>query len=402
MIYPVRGLLRHWQILDRNKSSSNRQASDVVYLDNSATSYPKPESVYKRIDHILRHVGGNPGRSGHRMALDASRVIFEAREAAARLFNIRDASRIAFTKNVTEAINAAFKGILRAGDHVVTTSIEHNAVVKPLKRLEDQGIGITRVKADRYGWIVPQDIERAITKETKLVSIIHASNVFGTILPVAEIGSICRKRGVIFMIDAAQTAGAMPMDADAMNIDILAATGHKGLFGPQGTGLIYVREGIEPMPLVDGGTAEDDDVLEMPDRLEAGTMNTPGIGGLGAGIEFLLKETVEKIRKQEEDFIRQILGGLKGIKGMNIIGPADERKRTCLVAFNIESKDPSDIGHRLDNEFNIMVRCGLHCAPHAHRTAGTYPAGAVRVSPGYFNTDKEREEFLKAVREIVK
>src|SRR3972149_3173698 len=254
MIYPVRSLLRHWQILDRGKSSSNRQFSDVVYLDNSATSYPKPESVYKRIDHILRHVGGNPGRSGHRMALDASRVIFEAREAAARLFNIRDASRIAFTKNVTEAINVAFKGILKPGDHVVTTSIEHNAVVKPLKRLEGQGISITRVKADRYGWIVPQDIERAITKETKLVSIIHASNVFGTILPVAEIGSICRKKGVIFMIDAAQTAGAMPMDADAMNIDILPHSYPMKHLLRQDNVVGGIAQEPEHMPLVDGGT----------------------------------------------------------------------------------------------------------------------------------------------------
>src|SRR3989337_4351749 len=228
MIYPARN-----SHIKKSSVSNTEKASNGIYLDNAATSYPKPEPVYQRIDHILRHIGGNPGRSGHRMAMDASRVIFEARESAARLFNIKDASRIAFTKNVTEAINAAFKGILRAGDHVVTTSIEHNAVVKPLKRLEGQGISITRVKADSSGWIVPPDIERAITKETKLVSIIHASNVFGTILPVAEIGSICRKKGVIFMIDAAQTAGAMPMDADAMNIDILAATGHTGLFGPQ-------------------------------------------------------------------------------------------------------------------------------------------------------------------------
>lgn len=374
----------------------------MSYLDNAATSYPKPESVYKRIDHILRSIGGNPGRSGHSMALDAGRVIFEARESAARLFNVKDASRIAFTKNATEAINVAFKGILKPGDHVVTTSIEHNAVMRPLQRLErDWGVKLTRVKADKEGWIRPGDIEKAITNNTKLVSVVHASNVFGAILPVREIGNICRKKGIIFMIDGAQTAGAMQIDIEALNIDIFAATGHKSLFGPQGTGFLYVREGIEPLPLVDGGTAEDYDMLEVPDRLESGTMNTPGIGGLGAGIEFLLKEGMEKIRRHEEGLIRQILDGLKGMKGISIIGPADEKKRTCLVSFNIYGKNPSEIGDRLDNEFDIMVRCGLHCAPCAHKAADTYPNGTVRVSPGYFNTPNDIYEFLKAIRKIV-
>lgn len=374
----------------------------MIYLDNAATSYPKPESVYRRIDHIMRHVGGNPGRSGHRMAIDASRVIFEARESAARLFHVKDASRIVFTKNVTEAINVAFKGILKSGDHVVTTSIEHNAVVKPLKRLEGEGVEVARVKADKDGFVSPHDIEKAITKRTKVVTVVHASNVFGAVLPIAEIGKICKSRNILFMVDAAQTAGAMPINVEAENIDILAATGHKGLFGPQGTGLVYVREGIEPLPLVDGGTGEDDELIEIPDRLEAGTMNTPGIGGLGAGIEFLLKEGVEKIRQYEEGLVRQILDDLRGIKGINIIGPLDENKRTHLVSFNIQGKDPSDIGYRLDNEFGIMVRCGLHCAPYAHKAAGTYPSGTVRVSPGYFNTAKEIGEFLKGVRKIAK
>lgn len=403
VIYPVRNSHINKSSVSNKDISLTKKASNRVYLDNAATSYPKPESVYQRIDYILRHIGGNPGRSGHRMALDASRIIFETRESAAKLLNIKDASRIAFTKNATEAINVAFKGILKPGDHVVTTSIEHNAVVRPLKRLEKDGAKVTRVKADKNGWIEPKDIEKAITNKTKLVSVVHASNVFGAVLPVAEIGSVCRKKGIIFMIDAAQTAGAMPIDIEALNVDIFAATGHKSLFGPQGTGLLYVKEGIEPLPLVDGGTAEDDDMpLEIPDRLEAGTMNTPGIGGLGAGIEFLLKEGVEKIRKHEEGIIRQILDGLKEIKGIKIIGPLDEKKRTCLVSFNIEGNDPSDIGYRFDNEFNIMLRCGLHCALHAHKTAGTYPHGAVRVSPGYFNTSDDIEEFLKGVDKIVR
>lgn len=336
------------------------------------------------------------------MAMDASRVVFETREFAGRLFNIKDASRIAWTKNATEAINLAFKGLLKSGDHVVTTSIEHNAVVRPLLRLEAKGVKVSRVQADKRGLIYPKDIEGAITRDTKIVSVVHASNVFGGFLPVAEIGAICKKKNVLFMIDAAQTAGSIGIDTGALNIDILCATGHKGLFGPQGTGLLYVREGIEPLPLVDGGVAENGAMLEIPDRLESGTMNTPGIGGLGAGIDFLLKEGVEKIRKHEEGLIRQILDGLKGINGIKIIGPTDEKKRTCLVSFNIEGKEPSDIGYRLDNESGIMLRCGLHCAPHAHKAAGTYPSGAVRVSPGYFNTAKDIEEFLRAVKEIAR
>lgn len=372
----------------------------MIYFDNAATSYPKPESVYQRIDYILRHIGGNPGSSSHRMAIDASRVIFEARESAARLFNIQNAERIAFTKNATEAINAAFKGILKAGDHVITTSIEHNAVVKPLKRLEKEGVNVTRVKADQEGLVRTEDIEKALTKKTRLVSVVHASNVFGAILPVEEIGRMCRKKGILFMIDAAQTAGTMPIDIKLLNADIFCATGHKSLFGPQGTGLLYVREGIEPLPLIDGGIGEDDEVKKMPERFEAGTMNTPGIGGLGVGIEFLLKEGIGKIRQYEEGLIKQILDGLRSIKSVKVLGPMDEKKRTCLVSFTMGGKEPSDVGYRLDNEFGIMARCGLHCAPYAHKAAGTYPSGTVRVSPGYFNTHNEIEEFLRAVREI--
>lgn len=372
----------------------------MIYLDNAATSHPKPESVYQRIDYILRKIGGNPGSSSHSMALNASRVIFEARESVAKLFNIKDSSRIVWTKNATEAINVALKGILKSGNHVVTTSIEHNAVAKPLKRLEQEGVRVTRVKPDKDGVVRADDIEKAITKETRLISVVHASNVFGAILPVAEIGKLCRKKGILFMIDAAQTAGTMPIDIDSLQVDVFCATGHKSLFGPQGTGFLYIKEGVEPRPLIDGGTGEDDEMKEMPDRLETGTMNTPGIGGLGAGVDFLLKEGVEKIRRYEEGLISQIIDGLRNTKNIKIIGPLNAMDRTCLISFNIEGKDPSDVGHRLDNEFGIMVRCGLHCAPQAHKTAGTYPSGAIRVSPGYFNTPKEIEEFLRAVREI--
>lgn len=374
----------------------------TIYLDNSATSFPKPASVYERADYILKNIGGSPGRGSHRLSLDASRVIFETRESIARLFNIKDSSRIVFTKSATESINLAFKGLLKAEDKVVTTSIEHNAVAKTLKRLEGQGISILKVPASEEGFVQPTDIEKAITRDTKIVSVVHASNVFGTILPIAEIGAVCKKKGVFCMTDAAQTAGIVEIDVDEMNIDILAGTGHKGLLGLQGTGFLYTREGIEPTALIDGGTGETDDPIEIPDRLEAGTMNTPGIGGLGAGIEFILTEGIDKIKRHEENLVREIINGLQGLKDISIIGTSDVSKRASLVSFNIKGKEPSEVGYILDNEFSIMTRCGTHCAPEAHKTLGTYPKGAIRVSPGYFNAERDIEEFLKAVRKVMK
>lgn len=374
----------------------------MIYLDNAATSFPKPEQVYKRIDEVLRKTGGNPGRSSHTMALEAARAVFNAREAVSILIGAVDSSRIAFTKNATEAINVALKGVLKPGDHVVTSSIEHNCVVKSLSRLQPLGVQVTRVQPDREGFLRPGDIEAAIRKNTRVVCVTHASNVFGAIQPVDEIGKVCRTRNVIFMVDGAQTVGAMPVDVRAMGINILAATGHKALFGPQGTGFLYIEEGIEAEPLLDGGTGEAGSPLEMPERLEAGTVNTPGISGLGAGVNFLLDEKAVRVRQKEEGLIKAVLEGLSSIKGVNIIGPPDASKRASLVAFNMEGKKPAEVGLRLDEEYGIMIRCGTHCAPDAHRQAGCFPDGAARVSPGYFNTARDIEEFLKAVRTIAK
>jgi cysteine desulfurase family protein len=372
----------------------------MIYLDNAATSYPKPEPVYRRVDEILRHVGGNPGRGSHRMALDASRVIFETRESIARLLNIKDSGRVVFTKNATESINLALKGLLRAGDHIVTTTIEHNSVVNTIKGLEKNGIKATMVGMGEGGAIGPKEIGNALEENTRLVCITHASNVLGTILPVGDIGDICRRKGVSLMIDAAQTVGAIPIDIEAMNIDILAGTGHKALLGPQGTGFLYIREGIDMPPLIDGGTGEDGESIDIPERLESGTINTPGIGGLGAGVEFLIKEEVVRVRGHEEDLIGQIMDGLSGIKGISIIGELDASKRISLVSFNIADRDPGEVGYTLDDEFGVITRSGLHCAPLAHMAVGTYPAGAVRVSPGYFNNSSEIEEFIKVVKKI--
>ncbi|MBI5236821.1 MAG: aminotransferase class V-fold PLP-dependent enzyme [Deltaproteobacteria bacterium] len=369
----------------------------MIYLDNGATSYPKPGLVYDAIAHVLRAVGGNPGRSSHRMAVEAARVVFTARESAARLINAGESSCIAWTKNATEAINAGIKGFLRPGDHVVTTSFEHNSVVKALKR---SAVAVTAVRPGKHGFLSPEKIKDALTASTKLVVLTHASNVIGSLQPIAEIGAVCRKKGVVLMVDAAQTLGAMTVDVEAMNIGMLAATGHKALFGPQGTGFLYVRHGIELSPLIDGGTGEDDSAVDMPEILEAGTLNTPGIAGLGAGIEFILSEGIDRIRAKEDGFIREIISMLKAIKGVSIIGTEDAGKRASLLSFNIKGIDAIDAGILYDERFSIMIRCGTHCAPMAHKEAGTFPNGAIRVSPGYFNTPDEIDAFIKATEII--
>jgi len=372
----------------------------MIYLDNAATSFPKPERVYERVDEVLRRIGGNPGRSSHTMAIEAARVVFGAREALASLIGAPDSGQVAFTKNATEAINAALKGVLRPGDHVVTTAFEHNSVVKSLARLEGSGVEVTKVPAGREGFLDPRAVASAIRKNTKMVCLSHASNVFGSIQPLGEIGKACRERGVLFMVDGAQTIGAVPFDVLESGVDILAATGHKALFGPQGTGFLYLAEGVEADPLVDGGTGEAGSPLEMPEALEAGTMNTPGIGGLGAGAGFLLDEGVKRVREKEVGLVEALLKGLASIKGVSIIGTADAGRRASLVSFNIGGRKPAEVGLRLDDEAGIMIRCGTHCAPEAHRLAGTFPDGAARVSPGYFNTGEEIEEFLRAVRAL--
>jgi len=377
----------------------------TIYLDNGATSFPKPEEVYKAVDKTLRTVGGSPGRSSHTMAIEASRIIFETRESLARLLNIPDATRIIFTKNSTEAINTALKGLLRKGDHVVTSSFEHNAVAKTLAYLEkEHNIKVTKVKAKRTDYITAKEISDAITTETKLVTVMHASNVLGTIQPIKEIAKVCHDKNVLFMADCAQTIGSLPFDAQDIDADIVAGTGHKALLGPQGVGFLYLKEGIEPTQLIHGGTgfsSLDDDTV-TPDRFESGTMNTPGIAGLGAGIQFILNKGIENIRAHEVKLIHKILEGISNIDGVTILGSNKAEERTSLVSFTMKDKDPAEIGKLLDRGHyaNIMVRTGEHCSPDAHKLIGTYPAGAVRVSPGIFTTEEEIDIFIKVIKEI--
>lgn len=376
-----------------------------IYLDNAATSFPKPEEVYKAIEEYLRHIGVSAGRGAYKLALEADRIVYEARSHLGRLFNIKDVSRIVFTFNVTEALNLAIKGLLKEGDHVITTSLEHNAVWRPLKRLErERGIKITALPCPQGGSFRLCDLQESIRPETRMIVMLHASNVTGALMPVEEVGKIARKKGIPFLVDAAQTAGAYPIDVEAMNIDLLAFTGHKGLMGPQGTGGLYIREGFEPEPLIEGGTGSESILEEqprvLPDRYEAGTQNVAGLAGLKAAVKFLLETGVETIRKKELELLEYLQEGLKRIPGLEIYGPPDVTSKVGVVSFNLTSVSAGEVAYVLDEVYGIMVRSGLHCAPCAHRSIGTLERGTVRVSLGYFNTRDDIDTLLKALQDI--
>jgi cysteine desulfurase family protein len=373
----------------------------VIYLDNAATSHPKPRAVYERVDDVLRNFSANPGRSGHKLAAAADRIIFETRESLAALFGIGDSSRILFTANATGALNLGICGMVGPGDHVVTTSMEHNSVVRPLHALARIGVSTDKVRANAEGVLDPEEIAAAITSRTKLVVVTHASNVLGTLTPLAEIIMLAHAQGVPVLVDASQTAGAARIDVAELGIDLLACPGHKGLFGPQGTGFLYVAPHVDPRPLVFGGTGSRSNLEDMPDflpdRYEAGTLNTPGIAGLGAGVGFVLETGIEKIRAHEERLAGRLMEGLAGIDGLRLYGVRNPARRAAVVLFALDGVDAATIGDSLDSEFDIAVRVGLHCAPGAHRTAGTYPLGGVRLSPGYFNTLEEMDQTVEAV-----
>lgn len=376
-----------------------------IYFDNAATSYPKPESVYTAIGTALRECGANPGRGGHRMSLDAARLVYETREAVAWLFSIADASRVVFTSGATESINLALFGLLKAGDHVVTTVMEHNSVLRPLRALQDRGVNVTRVAADRQGRVAAEDIDSACCAETRLIVLTHCSNVTGTVQPVETVARRAQERGILLLVDAAQSAGLLDIDATALGVDLLAVPGHKGLMGPPGIGCLYVREGLELQPLMFGGTGtlseSDLPPQEMPERLECGTLNTSGIAGLKAGIDWLRSIGLEAIRAHEQALLQALADGLRSIRGVELHGPDDLSCHGGALSFTCAGHDPAQIGFQLDHQHDIMVRVGLHCAPGAHRAIGTWPHGTVRVSPGYFNTLEDVEKFLQAVTGMV-
>lgn len=378
----------------------------VTYLDYAATSWIKPEGVIDAVCDMLRGGCANPGRSGHRLSIDTARSIFSVRDAAARLLGSPDPLRVVFTANATVALNMAITGLVAPGDHVITSSMEHNSVMRPLRALEARGAAITVVPCDPCGVLDPQNVEEAIRPSTKLIILTHASNVTGTLLPVEEVAEIARDRGVLLCVDAAQTVGSIPLDVKKSGIDLLAFTGHKSLYGPQGTGGLYLREGLEERvePVLRGGTGSLSEREEqprfMPDRFESGTPNSPGIAGLGAGIDFVMRTGIPVIHEQETGLLKRFLSGLSHLKKIVVHGTADPERMVPIVSITIPGVSPSTASQVLDEEFAIMTRPGLHCAPAAHRTMGTYPAGTVRFSLGWFTTEEDIDSTLNALEAI--
>jgi cysteine desulfurase family protein len=377
----------------------------MIYFDNAATSWPKPPEVIAAMTNFMERAGANPGRSGHRMSLEAGRIVFNAREKVAELFGIRDSSRVIFTVNGTYGINLGIKGLLKERDRVVVTSMEHNSVMRPLRHLEEtKKIKITVVQCRRDGQLDLEALKKVLEEKAALVIATHASNVTGGIMPVKEIGRLVREHDAVFMVDACQSAGSLPIDVEEMGIDLLAFTGHKGMLGPQGVGGLYIREGIELEPLVQGGTGSNSEQEVqpdfLPDKYESGTLNTVAIAGLGAGVEYLLKAGIGKVREKEKALIRKLIQGMKRIEGIEVYGPEDAENRIAICSFNLKGKDAGHVGYLLDREFDIMCRVGLQCAPAAHRTIGTYPQGTIRFSLGYFNHEEEIGAALDALGKI--
>ncbi|MDY6852159.1 MAG: aminotransferase class V-fold PLP-dependent enzyme [Thermodesulfobacteriota bacterium] len=371
--------------------------SALIYCDQAATSFPKPPGVIEAVARSLANSSASPGRSAHRMSLSASKTVFEAREAVAELFRLDDSSRIAFTCNVTQALNMSLSGFLNQGDHVLTTSLEHNSVMRPLSRLSrSRGVEVEVVPVPPKGRIDPAEFRDRIRDNTKLAMVNHASNVIGTICPLKEIKSALGKTPLL--VDAAQTAGALPLFPLDDRIDMLAFTGHKALLGPTGTGGLWVRPGLDLRPLVLGGTGSRSELEEqpefMPDALEAGTPNTHGLAGLAAGVNFILEKGLDKVRAHELNLTHIFMDGLTQIKAAESYGPPDPAARAAVVSLNLAGWSPSDLALTLDREFGIMTRAGLHCSPRAHRTIGSFPQGAVRFSFGVFNTRAEVETVL--------
>lgn len=376
----------------------------MIYFDNAATTFPKPPEMWAAMVQCGKEYCGNPGRSGHAFSLKTGRGIFEARREIAELFGCRDSSGIVFTENATGALNTAIKGVLRSGDHVITTAMEHNSVLRPVKAMEKVGVENTILKCESDGTIDPERIKRSIKENTRLIVCTHASNVTGSIMPIAEIGAIAREKEILFLLDASQTAGCYPIDVNALQVDMLAAPGHKGLLGPQGTGVLYVRPGIKLEHYKEGGTGTESKNLrqptEFPEGYESGTPNSPGIIGLCAAIKWIRFVGVETIREHEERLLKLLDEGLQNIDGVEVYGPRDIRLRAGIASFNIKEKDCEEVADRLNQEYGVAVRAGFHCAALAHKTIGTGENGTVRASLGPFNTKKEVLQFLRATQQI--
>ncbi len=378
----------------------------VTYLDNAATSFPKPEAVYQKLDQFARLNLANPGRTAHKMALTAEQELHQCRHLLNQLLNGEGTERIIFTMNCTDSLNIAMKGLLQPGDHVITSNLEHNSVSRPLEALVDAGtITLTRVNADATGTLQPDTIRAALTPKTRLVVLSHASNVLGTIQPIGDIGEIVRKHGALLLVDAAQTVGVVSIDVRAMQLDLVAFPGHKALMGPTGTGALYVGPRAQPHAWREGGTGGDSmsrlQPAELPFHLEGGTPNVLGVAGLRTGIEYVQKQTPAKIWKHENDLVTRLISYLQKRGDCTLYGHLDGSKRVGTLSFSHPAYDSPDIGAILDTSFDIAVRPGLHCSPYIHRSLGTAPKGTVRISPGIFNTADDIDRLTDALTQIL-
>ena len=374
----------------------------MIYLDNAATTMKKPDVVIQAVTEALCTMG-NAGRGGHDASLDASRIIYDTRERLAQFFHADSPKQVVFTMNSTESLNIAIKGILEKGDHVITTALEHNSVLRPLYEMEEKGVELTIIPADRQGCIDYADFEKNIRENTKAIICTNGSNLTGNLIDLKKVGEITKKYRILFVVDASQTAGAVPIDMETMNIDILCFTGHKGLMAPQGTGGLCIREGVEIRPFKVGGSGvhsyDKEQPSPYPTRLEAGTLNSHGIAGLSAALDYLNEVGVEAIQEKETALMRRFYEGVSGIDGVTVYGDFDS-ERTAVVTLNIWDEDSSYVSDVLFEDYGISTRPGAHCAPRMHEALGTTEQGAVRFSFSWFNTEEEVDEAVKAVREL--
>jgi cysteine desulfurase/selenocysteine lyase len=383
-------------------------AEEMIYLDNAATSWPKPPEVLKAMTDVLELAGGNPGRSGHRLSVAAAREVYNAREGIASFFNVADPLRVIFTANATHAINIALRGLLKSGDHVVISSIEHNAVMRPLRGLEKQGVGLSIVPCAADGSLDVRDVVRVMSSHTRLVAITHASNVVGTILPVAQVASVAHEAGALLLVDAAQTAGVIPIDMPAMGIDFLAFTGHKELQGPPGIGGLAIGGNVDVSqlePLVRGGTGShsqsEEQPDDLPDKFESGTVNLPGIAGLHAGIQWVRDKGIDTIQAHLKELTLALIDGLSELPEVKVYGPLDTNSKVAIVSFSVQHNRISEVGLKLDEEYGILCRMGLHCAPAAHKTIGSFPEGTIRLAPGVFTTLNDIRATIRAIEKVI-
>ncbi|APU58886.1 aminotransferase class V-fold PLP-dependent enzyme [Clostridium botulinum] len=379
-----------------------------VYLDNAATTYPKPEKVYSSILNYMKNVGASPGRGGYENALTGDRMVYKCRHSLINLFNFNKIENVVFTSNITASLNILIKSIVKDGWHVITSSMDHNSVIRPLVSLEKSDkIELDILNCSEEGLINIEDFKNAIKDNTKLVVLSHASNIVGTIQPLETIGKLCKEKGIYFIIDSAQTAGVLPLNFQNLNCNALAFTGHKALLGPQGIGGFIIDDELNNIAtnFIEGGTGSlSESTLQpdfLPDKFESGTMNTPGIAGLLAGIEYINEEGLNAIKEREEYLSRKFINGLLNIDSVKVYGPLDSSLRTATISINSSKIDNSELGFLLDSEFGIMVRTGLHCAPLAHKTIGSFPQGTLRFSFGAFNDIKDINYALYALNSIL-